>query len=665
MKIQTIKNLSLFLLAGSILPAQAQDQIIPRPLEIKSPEVSAFYQLTKGVTIFAEGDLENEVTYLQNEIKPATGYSLSKGPASSAIRLKIDASLKGLGKEGYTLTVSNKGVEIVAPTDTGVFYGIQSLLQLLPTDIEKESVQQVDWKIPHTSITDKPRFEWRAFMLDEARHFKGEKEVKRLLDQMAELKMNVFQWHLTDDQGWRIEIKKYPKLTSVGSKRKDTQVGGWNSKNRAGEPHQGFYTQEQIKDIVAYAAERHITIVPEIGMPGHASAAIAAYPWLGTMNRKIEVPDYFGKLPDTYNPASERVYQAMDDIFSEVCALFPSKIIHIGGDEVSMKHWKESKEVKALMKREGLATMADVQTYFTNRIAKIVESKNRNIMGWNEIMGHDLHGIHGKTNKDVKNVAKLDPATVVHFWKGSSNLAKQAVKQGHTIVNSTHQFTYLDYGYGNISVEKAYHFNPVIGGLTKNEEKRIIGSGCQMWSEWIPTVERMHYQIFPRLAAYAEVGWTPLQQKDYGSFKKRMKNQQTRWDIQGIHYAKNVVSKVSASDFFNYTKTDSWDAKKTPSDWKVVEISTADVIKTSGKLKVVFLYKKGQHALDINEVLLLENGKVISSDKHLGFSGGELKKVVYELDIKKLNKNAKYTLKANIKGNGGTESYGEIKMIVE
>ena len=401
-------------------------------------------------------------------------------------------------------------------------------------------------------------------------------------------------------------------------------------------------------------------IIPEIGMPGHACAAIAAYPELGTAKNKIEVMTRFGKAIDAYDPSAEIVYTMLSGILDEVVALFPSKIIHIGGDEVRFNQWKKSEAVKELMKKEKLSTMADVQIYFTNRMADIVEEKGRNIMGWNEILGDDLHGLLGK-DQTAKTVS-LDPNTIVHFWKGNPTLAKRAIRNGHKIVNSWHSFTYLDYGYGSISLHKAYDFDPVFDGLTPEEERQIIGTGCQMWGEWIPTVERMEAQIYPRLAAYAEVGWTQKENKDFASFKQRMKSQLKRWDLQGIGYAKNQVSMMSAQDFFNHVKIDSWNPGKTPKDWTPVEFSTGGAIAEAGTYEVVFLYRKGLHALEISEVALLENGQEIASDKHAGFSGGKLSGIVYKLKLPKAKPGASYILRARIKGSGGTDSSGEIKI---
>lgn len=660
-----MKNTSVALISclALALPAIAAkiSPIIPQPLKVELKQGD--FKFTANTVIVAPAQLSSEAFALRDLLAPATGYDLPIQPESTnapQIKLALDPSLKNFGREGYTLHVEPLGVLIQSSSPAGVFYGVQSLLQLLPPEIVSKQKTEASWQIPCLEVSDQPRFSWRAFMLDEARHFKGEKEVKRLLDQMAALKMNVFHWHLTDDQGWRIEIKKYPRLTSVGSKRADTQTGSWGSKTRSGQPHGGFYTQEQIKDIVAYAKARHITIVPEIGMPGHACAAIASYPELGTNKKAIPVMTVFGKALDVYDPSSDYVYTFMSDVLDEVIALFPSKIIHIGGDEVKFEQWQRSDAVKELMIKKQLKTMADVQLYFTNRMASIVQKKGRNIMGWNEIMGDDLHGFlkGGQTAK----TGKLDKDTVVHFWKGSSKLAKRAVKDGHTIVNSLHSFTYLDYGYGSISLQKAYGFDPVLKGLSPAEEKRIIGTGCQMWSEWIPTVEKMEYQIYPRLAAYAEVGWSALEVKDYRNFSERLVLQIKRWDIQGIGYASVTGHTYMAKDFFNHNKVDTWTPGQTPSRRGDVEFSTGEEIKAAGKYEVAFVYSRGAHALSITSVSLLEDGKVVASDKHQAMSGSKLSRVVFNLHLKKHKPAAKYTLKVAASGSGGTDSYGEVKI---
>lgn len=374
-------------------------------------------------------------------------------------------------------------------------------------------------------------------MLDEARYFKGKEQVKLLLNEMAYLKMNIFHWHLVDDQGWRIEIKKYPKLTEIGSKRKSTQIGPlqWESPIQSAESHEGFYTQDEIKEIVAYAKVRNITIVPEIEMPGHSTAAIASYSWLGTSKKEIEVPIKFGVGKDVYDVTNPRVTQFLRDVLDEVMELFPSKVIHIGGDEVKYNHWKNSSSVKQYMSKKNLKTPADLQVYFTNSISKYLQSKGRRMMGWNEIMGHNLHEYQDKS--DTKTSQKLAKESIVHFWKGDVELATTAAKNGYEIVNSLHSSTYLDYRYKNLPLSKSYAFNPIPKDLSNEYHDKVIGLGCQMWGEWIPTDGEMHYKVFPRIAAYAEVGWTNLEKKDFSDFKINLKNLQKRWSAKDIYFA--------------------------------------------------------------------------------------------------------------------------------
>lgn len=475
-------------------------------------------------------DLQN---YFSKEFNITTKLTEYQNLKNNFLAFQIDESFTD---EAYDLTISDNNIIICANSKKGWFYGLQTLKQLCSFNAYYSKYEKYI-EVKNLKIEDKPSFKWRAFMLDEARYFKGMEQVKMLLDEMAYLKMNVFHWHLVDDQGWRIEIKKYPKLTEIGSKRKSTQIGPlqWESPIQSAEPHEGFYTQEQIKEIINYAADRHITIVPEIEMPGHSTAAIASYSWLGTSKKEIEVPIKFGVGKDVYDVTNPRVYQFLTDVLDEVMALFPSKVIHIGGDEVKYNHWKASTSVLKYMNEKKLKTPADLQVYFTNSISKYLQSKGRRMMGWNEIMGHNLH--HYQNKKDTETSQKLAKETIIHFWKGDVNLATKAASNGYEIVNSLHSYTYLDYKYKNLPLSKAYSFNPIPKDLDKKYHNKIIGLGCQMWGEWIPTNGNMHYQTFPRIAAYAEIGWTNIDRKDFKYFKYSLKNLQKRWTQKEIYFA--------------------------------------------------------------------------------------------------------------------------------
>ena len=533
------------------IAARAETPVSPSiiPLPQQMEVLSGRFVLEPGTAIYCSDSLLQEASYLAGLLGRATGYELAAKPlpeAQAGVKgSTIRLVLAGPGEfpdEGYALQVTPGEVLIRASATAGAFYGIQSLIQLFPPEILSDTkVSGVDWGAPAVRIKDQPRFGWRAYLQDEARWFHGLEALKLLLDQMALLKMNVFNLYLTDDQGWRIEIKRYPRLTEIGSKRTDSQTGGWNSEERFGKLHSGFYTQEEIREIVRYAAERHITVVPVISMPGHASAAIAAYPEMGTDGKPVEVAVTFGKKYDTFNVADEKVYTFLENILDEVMELFPSRVIHLGGDEVIFDQWMASPMVKALMEREGLSGPAQVQMYFTNRMSQFLESRGRRMMGWNEILGDDLHGLikqaGGKEVVEQSDGRALAKGAVVHFWKGSLELAERAAREGHDIVNSLHSATYLDYTYEEIPLAKAYAFDPIPSGLEQKYQAHVLGSGCQMWGEWVPTLQRLEYQTFPRIAAYAEVDWTAPERKDFSGFSGRLNLQKKRWDIQGIGYA--------------------------------------------------------------------------------------------------------------------------------
>lgn len=477
--------------------------------------------LSKGVKLIGADKYHN---YFESELKT----KLDVVDGNVKIEFKTVIGNSSLGEEGYKLIAKDDNVVISASGEKGFFYGFQTFLQLIDSK-----------KIPEVTIDDKPAFAWRAYMLDESRYFHGMEAVKNILDEMAHLKMNVFHWHLTDDAGWRIEIKKYPLLTEVGSKRTDSQIGGWKSEKRSGKPHSGYYTQEQIKEIVKYASERNITVVPEIEMPGHSTAAIASYPWLGTIGKKIEVPVTFGKKKDNYNVINPKVIQFLHDVLDETMALFPSKVIHIGGDEVKFDCWNESKAIQAYLRANGLKSSADLQLKFTNDISKYIESKGRRMMGWNEIVGQNIHEWMDK--KEIKLSGELSKKAVVHFWKGDVKLITDAAQKGYEIVNSTHQHTYLDYNYKSIPLKKAYKFNPVPNGLDKKYHNKIKGLGCQMWSEWTPTNNDVYRMSFPRIAAYAEVGWTKTDNKNYDRFLSAINEVTKRWENKNITYNKEQI----------------------------------------------------------------------------------------------------------------------------
>jgi len=517
--------LSLILFSCKQLPV-SNYQIIPEPQSINYTDgVLSWHQ---NIKVFFPEDLGQEAELLKDYLLKDFGIKVLtvKNQHDADILLDLNAAYNPVKSGGYKLEVGKRVITINSDSNTGIFNGIQSLRQMVQKREGEFIVQQ-------GIIADFPSFQWRSFMLDEGRHFKGKQVVKQLLDEMALLKMNVFQWHLTDDQGWRIEIKKYPKLTEFGSFRDSTEINHFNSNVFDGKPHSGFYTQEDIREIVKYASDRHIQVVPEIEMPGHSSAAIASYPWLGTTGKEIKVPCKFGVQYDIFNVTDPRVLGFFNDVIDEVITLFPSSVLHIGGDEVRYNQWNSSDQVKSFMAKNRLKTPAELQLFFTNNISNMLHSKNKRMMGWNDITGDKLHEY--QSDADAKTVSqKLADGTIVQFWKGDSSLILSTIKKGYEIVNSYHEYTYLDYDYKSIPLSKAYSFNPIPKGLPKDMESKVLGLGCQMWGEFIPTTESMNLRVYPRLAAYAECGWTSGEKKNFGRFEKAIPYFLNRWKTEGI-----------------------------------------------------------------------------------------------------------------------------------
>lgn len=508
----------------SVFAQQVNLPIVPYPNYVILKEGKVDF--SKGYHLSGNSNQQN---VLISALK-SLGISQKKSKKGLQINLIVDGKNQNI--EGYEIIVNKGKVEIKAGQEQGLFYGIQSLKQLLMSDK----------MVSYMHIKDEPALKWRSFMLDEARHFQGKETVKRLMDDMALLKMNRFHWHLTNAAGWRIEIKSYPLLTVIGSRRDSTQINDQGKKSRSDkyriEEHSGFYTQEEIREIIAYAAERHITIIPEITMPGHTVAAIASYPYLGVTKKQISVPAKFGVFKTVADVSDERTIKFFHDVLKEVSAIFPSEYIHIGGDEVKFDEWKESEAVNAYMVKKGIKNYYDLQVNFTNEISRFVaDSLNKRIIGWNEILGKNVH----EWSKDDNSSASLNKSAIVQFWKGAKEDLLYGIEKGHEVINSNHSFTYLDYDYKSISLKKAYEFNPIPDGLTAEQQKLIIGTGTQMWTEWVPTRKELEYQVYPRIAAYAECGWTNINNKDYTRFENSMSNLLAYWKNENYNLSDPAI----------------------------------------------------------------------------------------------------------------------------
>ncbi|MFX1535244.1 MAG: beta-N-acetylhexosaminidase [Promethearchaeota archaeon] len=500
--------------------------LIPEP--VKLTIISGKFILNKDTIIQIDLELKKVGQYLKGLLSTSTGFDnqisvmTSRDYQENAIILRLDTDLDTLGEEGYNLEVTPDKIMLSAPNPAGVFYGVQTLRQLLPPEIEKSTlVDQIEWTVPCVRIEDYPRFSWRGFMLDEGRHFLGKEVVKRMLDLLALHKMNVFHWHLTEDQGWRIEIEKYPRLVEIGSKRKETQTGGFLSKKRDPTSHSGYYTKEDIKEIVSYATERFIKVIPEIDMPGHSMAALAAHPELSCTGGPFEVQTTFGIKKEVFCPGKERLFTFLQDVLNEVMELFPSKIIHIGGDEVPKDRWKECVDCQTRIKKEGLKNEHELQTYFTNRIASYLSAHGRKLMGWNEILDD-----------------KLEDDAIAQHWLRGKKIIFDHLRKGRKFVMSRFFYCYLDYNYYLTPLRKAYTFEPIPKRLEKEYYQNILGLEAPCWTEWIPNVKRLDWQVFPRLTAHAETGWTAKDKKNYRSFKKRFEHFVKRLDYLGVQYAR-------------------------------------------------------------------------------------------------------------------------------
>ena len=503
-------------------------QLLPKPQSLGGSKMG--FNIDSGFKIGATDEKLNETAaYLATFVDEWNDYVCKgkQGDVQNALTISLVlGKISNDNPEAYELSVNKNKITVKANFPQGCFYGIQTLRQLI-------HMENGVLTLPQVEIIDYPNFSWRSYLLDEARHFYGKEFVKKMLDELAALKINKFHWHLTDDAGWRIVIKKYPRLTEIGGFRNDTEIETWESGKRSGKPHGGFYTQDDIKEIIEYARMRHIQVIPEIEMPGHASAAITAYPWLGILGELKEVPAVFGKHKDSYNIASPRVIAFLQDVLNEVCELFPSEVIHVGGDEVLFATWSASREMKNYMKENGLNSPADAQIKFTNDMSNYLAGKGKRMMGWNEIMGKNVHNFENTEDYGEVGTA-LSKKTIINFWRGEVDLITEAAQKGYQIVNSLHTDTYLDYDYEKSSLRHMYQFSPIPPGLEKQYEKNIIGIGVQMWTEWQPTYRNVEYQTFPRIAAASEIAWSGA--GDYDDFLVRLKNYSVNWASRDINF---------------------------------------------------------------------------------------------------------------------------------
>lgn len=524
--------------------------IIPKPLSLVEKKGEFIFNRETKVLIKSNDEqVRKAVSFLVDLMEPSVGFKMgtTQNQSKNVLVFSLDPSIKN--DEGYYLSISDKVITFKGKTAAGVFRAIQTLRQLMPPQVEqKQQVASVKWSVPCAVIEDEPRFEYRGAHLDVCRHFFPPEFIKRYIDLLALFKYNTFHWHLTEDQGWRIEIKKYPKLSTLGQWRKETCVGRHTSRTPVMErvydntPYQGFYTQEEIKEVVKYAQDRFINIIPEIEMPGHALAALAAYPELGCTQGPYEVATRWGVFKDVFC-TRDSTFIFLQDVLSEVMELFPGKYIHIGGDECPKLRWQNCYHCQTLMKEKGIKDEHALQSYFIQRIEKFINSKGRQIIGWDEI----LEG-------------GLAPNATVMSWRGTEG-GIAAAKQHHDVIMTPGDICYFDYyqadpkdepmaiGKTPTTVEKVYSYEPVPAELSEKEAKYIKGAQANVWSEYMKTGSHVEYMVFPRAIALAEVTWTPKEKKNYDDFIERFRTQALRLDQMKVNYAKHVlVDSVSSND---------------------------------------------------------------------------------------------------------------------
>lgn len=548
-----MKHLLLFVLFFALTKVYGQDpaiHIIPQPVEIQQSAGS--FMFTKTTTVGFNGkDSRKAAEMFADKLNIAAGISLkAREDKGAEVQFNINkVPVEKIGKEGYTLVSAPAGVVISANEAAGLFYGMQTLLQLLPKEIESKTAVNIPWTIPAVKITDYPRFGWRGIMLDVSRNFFSKEEVKIYIDEIAQFKFNTFHWHLTDDNGWRIEIKSLPKLTEVGAWRVP-RFGqfGQRAVPKPGEAATvgGFYTQADIKEIVQYALDRNVTIVPEVDVPGHSMAAIASYPELSCTkdpNTKVNPGSNFSEwykdgtfkmmVDNTLNPSDEKVYEFLDKVFTEVASLFPNPYIHVGGDECYKGFWTKDPGCQALMKKLNLTKPEELQSYFMKRVESILKAKGKKLIGWDEI----LEG-------------GIGPDASVMSWRGIKG-GIEAAKLGHYVVMTPTTFAYLDYQQGEATIEppiysglrlkKCYSYEPIPDGV---DAKYILGGGGNLWTEQVSTFHHAEYMVWPRGWALSEDFWSPKEGKNWENFAQRVEKQFDRSAIAGINFSPAIYDAI-------------------------------------------------------------------------------------------------------------------------
>lgn len=620
--------------------------LVPYPVSVREA-ASQVFPVTQNTVISYDASLpgaKETAEYAAKTLAPAMGFTLKTQPGARAKGIVFKKASQPMPPETYTLKITPEAAVVTASDRAGAFYGVQTIRQLLPVEIYGQEKAEAKWELPCVEIEDSPRFKWRGVHFDVCRHFFPKEVAKDLLDTMAAHKLNTLHWHLTDDQGWRIEIKKHPKLTEIGGYRLNS-VTRWNRNKPDGKPYGPyFFTQDDAREIVAYAANLNITVVPEIELPGHALAALSAYPELSCTGGPF-TPRWLGGVEDdVFCAGNDATIKLLEDVFDEILEIFPSTFIHAGGDECPKVRWKKCPKCQKRIKDNNLKGENGLQSWMVQHFANYLKSKGRNLIGWDEILEGGL----------AKGAAVMS-------WRGTSG-GIAAAKMGHEVVMVPNTYLYLDYGQmgkgdpyeyigGMVTVPRVYSLDPT-AGIPEEMQKFVIGVQGNNWTEYTRNREELEWKMWPRAAALAEVAWTPQSQRDLTRFMTGMQSEHmARLAKMGLNAAPLPAAPVAA-----------WKPADVSTEWQEKSWNLGSAITGEGPWVVTFMYEKGSCRLDMKDAALLVNGKVIARDDHEGTTGGRHERNRYTLTLPpgSLPPGAAITLKAMIRADGGTDSYGGI-----
>ena len=607
------------LVAVALAADPAAPAIIPLPAKMKL--LAGNFAITPDTVIVADSASLATARQLAGYLEPAgivpTVAAQASAGVKSTITLTEDQTLTQLGREGYQLTVTPEGIRITSAGQAGLFYGVQTLRQLLPPQIFATTpVREMTWTVPCVAIDDQPRFSWRGLMLDSGHDFQNKAFVKRFIDLMALHKLNLFHWHLTDLGTWSFEVNGRPKLLEAATRGPGVKPG--------------HYTRDEIREVVGYAAALHITILPEIDMPGHEPPALLAYPELDCQQPRGVDKNGKPNRPWEFCVGNEKTYVFLEEVLSQVADLFPGPYIHIGGDECPKDRWLNCPLCQAKMKAENLQNGEELQSYFIKRIGKFLESKNRRMIGWDEILEGGLAA----------------NATVMS-WRGMGG-GIAAAMAGHDVVMAPTAWTYFDYP--DTPVEKVYGFEPLPNELTAGQAAHVLGAQAQMWTDNHPSEDRIEALVYPRAAALAEVVWSPFASRDYNAFVVRLHGHLPRLAALGVHY--KPLAAVG-------TVVGRWTTEQTSPAPKPVDWPLAVGVTGAGKYDVTFQYEGGKSRYQIHAVEIVQDGKVLATDKHFGWTGASDQDNIYQVELPQISA-APLILRATVSTDFGPDSRGRI-----